>query len=145
MPLYYKFVILGKYYRSPTQSRPHGRLQSLARARVGQQLAPGWRLGGLRCDRRTVFPDAGNVTVEILERQLVGIIRLNGFEPNMFSVADLRILEALSLMASLALENLQLELTVPAKGHENVGGDEEEDGFHTRKNGLTTDYTDEHG
>jgi diguanylate cyclase (GGDEF)-like protein len=44
----------------------------------------------------------------LVERQLVGIVRLNGFEPQMFSVADLRILEALSLMASLALENLQL-------------------------------------
>jgi diguanylate cyclase (GGDEF)-like protein len=44
----------------------------------------------------------------VVERQLVGIIRLNGFEPQMFSIGDLRILEALSLMASLALENLQL-------------------------------------
>lgn len=44
----------------------------------------------------------------VVERQLVGLIRLNGFEPQMFSVSDLRILEALSLMASLALENLQL-------------------------------------
>ncbi len=44
----------------------------------------------------------------IVERQLVGIVRLNGFEPQMFTVGDLRILEALSLMASLALENLQL-------------------------------------
>jgi diguanylate cyclase (GGDEF)-like protein len=44
----------------------------------------------------------------VVERNLVGVIRLNGFEPGMFSVGDLRILEALSLMASLALENLQL-------------------------------------
>ncbi len=44
----------------------------------------------------------------VVERQLVGIVRLNGFEPQMFTVGDLRILEALSLMASLALENLQL-------------------------------------
>ncbi|MFA5976055.1 MAG: GGDEF domain-containing protein [Elusimicrobiota bacterium] len=44
----------------------------------------------------------------VVERQMVGIIRLNGFEPGMFSVGDLRILEALSLLASLALENLQL-------------------------------------
>ncbi len=44
----------------------------------------------------------------VVERQMVGIVRLNGFEPNMFSVGDLRILEALSLMASLALENIQL-------------------------------------
>jgi diguanylate cyclase (GGDEF)-like protein len=44
----------------------------------------------------------------IVERQLVGIIRLNGFEPELFSVSDLRIVEALSLLASLALENLQL-------------------------------------
>lgn len=44
----------------------------------------------------------------VVERQIIGIIRLNGFEPGMFSVSDLRILEALSLMASLALENLQL-------------------------------------
>jgi diguanylate cyclase (GGDEF)-like protein len=44
----------------------------------------------------------------VVERQLVGIIRLNGFESGLFSVADLRILEALSLLASLALENLQL-------------------------------------
>jgi len=44
----------------------------------------------------------------VVERQLVGIIRLNGFEPQMFGIGDLRILEALSLMASLALENLQL-------------------------------------
>jgi len=44
----------------------------------------------------------------VVERQLVGLIRLNGFEPQMFSVGDLRNLEALSLMASLALENLQL-------------------------------------
>jgi len=39
---------------------------------------------------------------------MVGLIRLNGFEPQMYSVGDLRILESLSLMASLALENLQL-------------------------------------
>ncbi len=57
---------------------------------------------------------AGNEVRSILAapimvaRQLVGIVRLNGFEPQMFSVGDLRILEALSLMASLALENLQL-------------------------------------
>jgi len=44
----------------------------------------------------------------IVERQLVGIIRLNGFEPELFTVSDLRIVEALSLLASLALENLQL-------------------------------------
>lgn len=44
----------------------------------------------------------------VVERQLVGIIRLNGFEPDLFSIGDLRILEALSLLASLALENLQL-------------------------------------
>ncbi len=44
----------------------------------------------------------------VVERQLVGIIRLNGFEAGLFSIGDLRILEALSLLASLALENLQL-------------------------------------
>jgi len=44
----------------------------------------------------------------VVERQMVGVIRLNGFEAGMFTVPDLRILEALSLMASLALENLQL-------------------------------------
>ena len=44
----------------------------------------------------------------VVERQLVGVIRLNGFEPGMFTIGDLRILEALSLLASLALENLQL-------------------------------------
>lgn len=44
----------------------------------------------------------------VVERQLVGIIRLNGFDPGMFAIGDLRILEALSLLASLALENLQL-------------------------------------
>jgi diguanylate cyclase (GGDEF)-like protein len=44
----------------------------------------------------------------VVERQMVGIIRLNGFEPQLFTVGDLRILEALSLLASLALENLQL-------------------------------------
>ena len=35
----------------------------------------------------------------VVERQLVGIIRLNGFEPDLFSIGDLRILEALSLLA----------------------------------------------
>jgi len=44
----------------------------------------------------------------VVERQMVGIIRLNGFEPGLFSISDLRIVEALSLLASLALENLQL-------------------------------------
>ena len=44
----------------------------------------------------------------VVERQWVGLVRINGFEPEMFTVGDLRILEALSLMASLALENLQL-------------------------------------
>ena len=44
----------------------------------------------------------------VVERQLVGIVRLNGFEPGLFSVGDLRILESLSVLASLALENLQL-------------------------------------
>lgn len=44
----------------------------------------------------------------IVERQLIGVVRINGFEPQLFSVGDLRILEALSLLASLALENLQL-------------------------------------
>jgi diguanylate cyclase (GGDEF)-like protein len=44
----------------------------------------------------------------VVEKQLVGIIRLNGFETQMFSISDLRMLEALSLLASLALENLQL-------------------------------------
>jgi diguanylate cyclase (GGDEF)-like protein len=44
----------------------------------------------------------------VVERQLVGVVRLNGFEPGLFSVGDLRILESLSILASLALENLQL-------------------------------------
>jgi diguanylate cyclase (GGDEF)-like protein len=44
----------------------------------------------------------------VVERQMVGIVRLNGFEPGLFSVADLRVLESLSVLASLALENLQL-------------------------------------
>jgi diguanylate cyclase (GGDEF)-like protein len=44
----------------------------------------------------------------VVERQMVGIVRLNGFEPGLFSVGDLRILESLSVLASLALENLQL-------------------------------------
>ena len=44
----------------------------------------------------------------VVERQWVGLVRVNGFEPDLFSVGDLRILEALTLMASLALENLQL-------------------------------------
>jgi diguanylate cyclase (GGDEF)-like protein len=44
----------------------------------------------------------------VVERQLMGIVRLNGFEPGLFSVGDLRILESLSVLASLALENLQL-------------------------------------
>ena len=44
----------------------------------------------------------------VVERRLVGIIRLNGFEPQLYTIGDLRILEALSLLASLALENLQL-------------------------------------
>lgn len=64
----------------------------------------------------------------LVERQLVGIVRLNGFEPQMFSVADLRILEALSLMASLALENLQLI----AKLHEGAVRDNLT-GLYTRK------------
>lgn len=44
----------------------------------------------------------------VIERQLAGVIRLNGFEPQLFGIGDLRILESLSLLASLALENLQL-------------------------------------
>lgn len=44
----------------------------------------------------------------LVERQLEGMIRLNGFEAQLFTIGDLRILEALSLLASLALENLQL-------------------------------------
>jgi diguanylate cyclase (GGDEF)-like protein len=44
----------------------------------------------------------------VVERQLVGIVRLNGFEPGLFTVGDLRVLEALAVLASLALENLQL-------------------------------------
>jgi diguanylate cyclase (GGDEF)-like protein len=44
----------------------------------------------------------------VVERQLVGMVRLNGFEPGLFSVGDLRVLESLSVLASLALENLQL-------------------------------------
>jgi len=44
----------------------------------------------------------------LVEKQVVGVIRLNAFEANVFSIGDLRILEALSLLASLALENLQL-------------------------------------
>jgi len=64
----------------------------------------------------------------VVERQLVGIIRLNGFEPQMYSVGDLRILEALSLMASLALENLQLL----AKLHEGAVRDNLT-GLYTRK------------
>ena len=44
----------------------------------------------------------------IVERQWVGLVRVNGFEPDLFTVGDLRVVEALSLMASLALENLQL-------------------------------------
>jgi diguanylate cyclase (GGDEF)-like protein len=64
----------------------------------------------------------------VVERQLVGIIRLNGFEPQMYGVGDLRILEALSLMASLALENLQLL----AKLHEGAVRDNLT-GLYTRK------------
>jgi len=64
----------------------------------------------------------------VVERQLVGLIRLNGFEPQMYSVGDLRILEALSLMASLALENLQLL----AKLHEGAVRDNLT-GLYTRK------------
>ena len=64
----------------------------------------------------------------VVERQLVGIIRLNGFEPQMYSVGDLRIVEALSLMASLALENLQLL----AKLHEGAVRDNLT-GLYTRK------------
>jgi len=44
----------------------------------------------------------------IMEKQWVGLVRVNGFEPELFGVSDLRILESLSLMASLALENLHL-------------------------------------
>jgi diguanylate cyclase (GGDEF)-like protein len=44
----------------------------------------------------------------VVERQLAGIVRLNGFEAGLFSVGDLRVLESLSVLASLALENLQL-------------------------------------
>lgn len=44
----------------------------------------------------------------VVERQLVGVVRLNGFEPDLFTVGHLRILESLSVLASLALENLQL-------------------------------------
>ena len=44
----------------------------------------------------------------VVERQWIGLVRVNGFEPDLFTVSDLRILEALTLMASLALENLQL-------------------------------------
>jgi diguanylate cyclase (GGDEF)-like protein len=44
----------------------------------------------------------------VVERQMVGIVRLNGFEPGIFSVGDLRVLESLAVLASLALENLQL-------------------------------------
>jgi len=44
----------------------------------------------------------------VVEKQWVGLVRVNGFEPDLFSISDLRILEALSLMAALALENLQL-------------------------------------
>lgn len=64
----------------------------------------------------------------VVERQMVGVIRLNGFEPGMFSVPDLRILEALSLMASLALENIQLL----AKLHEGAVRDNLT-GLYTRK------------
>jgi len=65
-------------------------------------------------DSRFKMVRAGNEVRSVLaapivvERQMVGLIRLNGFEPQMYSVGDLRLLEALSLMASLALENLQL-------------------------------------
>lgn len=68
----------------------------------------------LNQDSRFKMVRAGNEVRSVLaapivvERQLVGIIRLNGFEPGMFTIGDLRILEALSLMAALALENLQL-------------------------------------
>lgn len=44
----------------------------------------------------------------IVEKQWLGLVRVNGFEPDLFTVGDLRVLESLSLMASLALENLQL-------------------------------------
>jgi diguanylate cyclase (GGDEF)-like protein len=44
----------------------------------------------------------------VVERRMTGIVRLNGFEPGLFSVGDLRVLESLSVLASLALENLQL-------------------------------------
>ena len=65
------------------------------------------RVTDLAQDSRFKIVRAGNEVRSVLaspivvERQLVGIIRLNGFEPQMFSVGDLRILEALSLMASL--------------------------------------------
>jgi len=85
-------------------------------------------------DTRFKMVRAGNEVRSVLaapivvERQLVGIIRLNGFEPQMFSIGDLRILEALSLMASLALENLQLL----AKLHEGAVRDNLT-GLYTRK------------
>jgi len=44
----------------------------------------------------------------VVEKQWIGLVRVNGFEPELFSVGDLRVLESLSLMAALALENLQL-------------------------------------
>jgi diguanylate cyclase (GGDEF)-like protein len=44
----------------------------------------------------------------VVERKMTGIVRLNGFEPGLFTIGDLRVLEALSVLASLALENLQL-------------------------------------
>lgn len=40
--------------------------------------------------------------------KLAGLIRLHGFEPERFSMADLRVLESLSVQASLALETLEL-------------------------------------
>lgn len=43
----------------------------------------------------------------VVGREWVGLIRLNGFEPSLFSIRDLRILEILAHWASLALENLR--------------------------------------
>jgi hypothetical protein len=50
-------------------------LNVLAWQMIGQRLAMGWPLGWLFPDARTALPDAGDVAVEVFqrERQLIGI------------------------------------------------------------------------
>jgi hypothetical protein len=60
----------------------------LARQMIGQRLAMGWPIGWLLLDARTALPDAGDIAVEVFqrERQLIGIKALRKS-----AVADLRI------------------------------------------------------